>query len=287
MSFTAFFKRRWSRFLALLKNEYFWGGLLLLLLLAGGAYYMVDAVLMPSYTRHDAAITVPDVKAQPFEEAAQTIREQNLEVERMAARDYNPQVPRNAVVDQTPSPSSKVKPGRRIYLTVNSGRTPTVQIPSVEGMSLRQAVNRIRAVGLDVKDTRPDSIPSPYTNTVTRQKPAPGDSIKEGSGVVLWYSTGLGDEYVEVPDVTGLPVDSARQQLFDRKLRSVVVRPSDTTDVAGSTPEDETQLGEAAAPPDTVAQQSRDPGTRVRAGFEVRLYTGSESQAASEDDSAP
>lgn len=285
MSSTSFFKRRWNRFLALMKNEYFWGGLLLLVVVAGGAYLLVDAVLMPSYTRHDAAITVPDVKAQPFEEAARVIREQNLEVERVATRDYNPQVPRNAVVDQTPPPSSKVKPGRRIYLTVNSGRTPTVQIPSVEGMSLRQAVNRIRAVGLTVKDTRPDSIPSPYTNTVTRQKPAPGDSLKEGSGVTLWYSTGLGDEYVEVPDVTGLPVDSARQQLFDRKLRSVVVRPGDTTGTAQPAPEDETQL-DGTAPPDTVVQQSREAGTRVRAGFEVRLYLQDQRQAT-ENGAAP
>ena len=272
MSSTSFIRRSWRRFTALLKNEYFWGGVGALLLLALGVYLLFNNVLMPTYTRHDVTVTVPDVRTRPFEEAAQQLRQRNLEVERVTAQNYNANVPRNAVVDQTPPPSVQVKPGRRIYLTVNSGTTPMVQIPEVEGMSLREGINRIRSVGLNVKDTRPDSIPSPYANTITRQTPAPGDSLKEGSSVTLWYSTGLGDTYVEVPDVTNLPVQAAQQRLYDKKLRSVVVGADSEEEAPPAVEEEE----DSSAPADTVARQSREPGTRVRAGFEIRLYLKSD-----------
>ena len=272
MSSTSFASRSWRRFTALLKNEYFWGGLGGLLLLAAGAYFLFNNVIMPSYTRHDASITVPNVETRPFQEAARQLRQRNLEVERVTAQNYNADVPRNAVVDQTPPPSVQVKPGRRIYLTVNSGTTPMVQIPEVEGMSLREGVNRIRSVGLNVEDTRPDSIPSPYANTITRQTPAPGDSLKEGSGVTLWYSTGLGDTYVEVPDVTNLSVQQAQERLYDKQLRSVVVGANPEEEEAPPTSDEE----DPSAPADTVARQSREPGTRVRAGFEIRLYLKSD-----------
>lgn len=279
----SFVRRVRDRLRLLLKNEYFWGGLVVLLVVAGLVYYAFNSVIMPSYTRYDVTVTVPDVHDQPFEQAAHTLRQHDLEVERVTTRNYNPDVPRNTVLDQTPPENTQVKPGRRVYLTVNSGSTPMVQIPNVAGMSLREGINRVRTVGLSVEDTRPDSIPSPYPNTITRQEPAAGDSLREGSNVTLWYSTGLGDEYVEVPDVTGLPVDEAQERLNERKLRSIVVESGPSDEDADQGEEDLTSGLEPAAT-DTVARQSRDPGTSVRAGFEVRLYLDGEEEAEDEEE---
>lgn len=280
----SFVRRVRDRLRLLVKNEYFWGGLVVLLAVAGLAYYVFNSVVMPAYTRYDVTVTVPDVHNQPFEQAAQTLRENDLEVERVTTRNYNPDIPRNTVLDQTPPENTQVKPGRRIYLTVNSGSTPMVQIPNVEGMSLREGINRVRTVGLNVEDTRPDSIPSPYPNTITRQEPTAGDSLREGSGVTLWYSTGLGDEYVEVPDVTGLPIDEAQERLNERKIRSIVVESGPSDEEAAASEEESLASGLEPAATDTVARQSRDPGTSVRAGFEVRLYLDGEEEADGEQD---
>lgn len=252
----------WLR--ALLRNSYFWGGLSVLLIIGVAAFLLVDSVIMPSYTRHDVAIRVPNVEDRSFEDAKQLIEERNLQVERQVGR-YNPNVDRNVVVDQTPLPNADVKPGRRVYLTVNAGEAPMVELPDLTGMSVREAKNRISSLGLDVGAAQPDSIPSPYANTITRQRPTPGDSLRQGSTVNIWYSTGLGNETVEVPDVVGETVEVAQRRLLQYKLRSVVVdeRLEETEDTAE----------EAPASDQFVREQGRAPGTSVRTGTEIRLFT--------------
>ena len=237
-------------FSTLLKNPFFWGGIGGLALIGVALYFIVDTWIMPTYTRQDTELVVPDVRQMPYEEAERLLSEQNLQVERENQR-FNPNLPRDMVVDQKPPPRATVKPGRRIYLTVNSGTVPMVQVPSVEGVSLREARNRMATVGLHVEEVLPDSIPSPAPNTVTRQEPAPGETVPQGSGVKLWYSTGLGEAYVTVPKVTGMTTEQARVFLLEHRLRSVVI-------------------GEATG---TVKKQSPEPGTSVREGFEVRLFT--------------
>ena len=252
------FRRLRAYLSGLFTNPYLWAGLTLLVGLMLGAYLLVDEVIMPSYTRHDASVTVPSVKTQTFQAATQQLREKDLQVEKDKAT-YSPNAPRNVVIEQSPRPGAVVKPGRRVYLTINTGEAPMVQVPPVEDLSRREARNRIMAVGLTVADVRPDSIPAPYENTITRQRPAPGDSLEKGGAVTLWYSTGLGDERVSVPDVTNLTVAAARDTLLGRQLRSVVVnRPEDAS---------KEQVAEMK-----VQRQSQRSGARVRRGSEVRLF---------------
>lgn len=284
MQLPPFLDRSWAYLRSLLTNVYFLSGLAVLILLGLGLYFVVNTLIMPSYTRHDVAVTVPDVRDRPFEEAQQTLAHYNLQAERDVQR-FNPNLPRDVVVDQNPPAASQVKPGRRVYLTVNSGRTPMVILPNVLDLSLREASYRLQALGLTVQDVRPDSIPSPHRNTVTRQDPVPGDSLAKGSSVTLWYSTGLGDRYVEVPDVVGLQVDDARRQLLQQQLRSVVVDAPNRS--SGDAEEEQGPDALDQAEPDSnvvVVRQSQDPGTRVREGFEIRLFVAEESADSLEVD---
>lgn len=245
----------------LITNRYFWGGFGVLLLVAVLLYFLVNSIVMPTYTRYDVTVEVPDVVDQPYEQAEQLLREHDLEVQREVAR-YTPGVPENQVLDQNPRPAEAVKPGRTVYLTINSGEVPMVKVPPVEGLSRREAQNRMQNVGLKVEAMRADSIPHPFENTITRQKPAAGDSLAKGAGVTLWYSTGLGNTYVAVPDVTEMTVEEAQEYLLERRLRSKVIGAADDEDV-----------GEEA-----VVRQSREPGTRVPEGFELRLYLEEQGQ---------
>lgn len=261
----------WLR--TLLQNSYFWGGIGGLLIVGFVAYFLIDAVIMPSYTRHGVAVRVPRVEGRPFEEAVKLVENRNLQVKRQVGR-YNPRVEQGTVVDQNPPPNSDVKPGRRVYLTVNAGEVPMVDVPDLNGISMREAKNRISSLGLTVDTVKADSIPSPYPNTVTRQKPSPGDSLKKGSGVVLWYSTGLGEETVRVPNVVGRPVEEARSILLRRKLRSIVVNPRvSESKVKDSLRTDTSKVRQF------VRRQGRAPDTNVRAGTEIRLFTTEDSTA--------
>ncbi len=248
--------RRAYRYLrTLTRNRYFWIGLAGLGVVGLLGYVLLNNLLMPIYTRHEVAVRVPEVIDLPYEEAQQLLAAQDLRVGTVVQRS-DPAHERNVVLDQNPPPNALVKPGRRIYLAVNTGEVPMVTVPRVEEISLREAEARLQAVGLRVTDSRPDSIPSPHPNTVTRQQPAPGEVVPEGSSVTLWYSTGLGETYVTIPNVTGMTVGEAQQMLLERKLRSVVVGLDDYD-----------RLGEPV-----IQRQSREPGTRVREGFELRLF---------------
>jgi beta-lactam-binding protein with PASTA domain len=244
----------WSSARALFTNLYLWGGLLGLVLLGGGFYLLMDLVVMPFYTRHEVSIPVPEVRNLPFTEAAAQLEAADLQVEQQVQR-FNPDLPRDVVVDQNPAPNALVKPGRRIYLTTNSGIAPQVRVPPLEGTALREAKSRLQSVGLKVSAEIADSIPSPHPGTVTRQDPRPGTQLPQGSGVTLWFSTGLGDRYVSVPPLSGLTVTDALKALADKKLRWVII---------GAVTVPDTQ---------TVKWQSQEAGTSVREGFEVRLST--------------
>jgi beta-lactam-binding protein with PASTA domain len=259
----------WLR--ALARNLYFWGGMLGLFGLGLAVYLLVDAVVMPSYTRHDVSTPVPNVETLPFQEAKDRLQHRDLKVQRQVGR-YNPNVDTGIVVDQTPLPTAKVKPGRRVYLTVNAGEVPMVRMPDLRGMSVREAKNRASSVGLVVGSVQEDPVPSPYANTITKQEPSPGDSLEEGKAVALWYSTGLGDQRVGVPNVVGLSVEEAERLLLRRKLRSVLV------DTSTSRPEEE--AADTSAGPRYVRRQAHAPGDTVRTGTEIRLYTTSDAEQA-------
>lgn len=266
----------WLR--ALLQNSYFWGGLGGLLILALTMYLLIDAVVMPSYTRHGVAVKVPDVENRSFEEAKQRIQNRNLTVRRQIGP-YNPNVDQETVVDQNPPANSDVKPGRRVYVTVNAGEAPMVNVPELTGRSVRDAKNRVSSLGLEPGRIEPDSIPSPYPNTITRQDPEPGDSLEEGRTVDLWYSTGLGTDTVQVPSVVGQTVQHARSLLLRQKLRSVIVdprRPASATDT----------LRSDTSATRFVQRQGRAPDTEVRAGTEIRLFTTDDSTAVPDPDTS-
>jgi len=282
-------------FVRLGKNPYFWSGIGGLLVIGVGVYFVFNSVVMPSYTRHEASVQVPDVTNRPFEDAKSTVESKGLTVQQQEGR-FNPRVPQGRVVDQNPPPEASVKPGRRVYLTVNSGTAPTVSVPDLSGTSLREARNRLTSLGLVLGRERIDPIPSPYAETVTRQEPAPGDTLKKGSAVDVWYSQGLGSERVSVPNVQGLRVDVAEDRLLRQRLRSVVigtdVQDENASETEGSAPSEADTSGAGSGvpvdePPRWVRSQGLDPGTRVRSGTEVRLFVTSDSTAVPDPTDSP
>lgn len=237
----------------ILTNPWFWLGILGLGGITTVLYVVFDSVLMPSYTRHEVAVQVPDVMTLPSDEAVDALEEAGLRAEEVILR--KPNLPRDVVIDQNPPPLAQVKPGRRVYLTINTGDTTTVVVPRVESYGIRQARNMLMQADLVVGDVQPDSIPSVYQDIVTSQDPPAGERVPPGTVVSLLYGTGLGQESVIVPDVTGLPPEQARSALLAMRLRSIVV---------DSAPEGDELV--------VVVSQAPPPGTSVKEGYEIRLF---------------
>ncbi|MDA0875239.1 MAG: PASTA domain-containing protein [Bacteroidetes bacterium] len=236
-----------------LTNRYLWAGLLGLAGVTGILYVVLDSLIMPTFTRHGASVQVPDVMSLSMTEADSLLERAGLQAEEIILR--KPNLPKDVVIDQNPPPMAQVKPGRRIYLTINTGDTTTVVVPRVVSYGIRQARNMLMQANLTVGQVRPDSIPSVYEDIVTRQTPRAGSRVAPGTVVSLLYGTGLGQESVIVPDVTGMAPTEARQALLAVSLRSIVV--------------DSPSEGERQP---TVVTQAPAAGTSVREGYEIRLF---------------
>ena len=239
---------RWVR--PVLTHRYFWLGLLAFVGALIGLYLLMNHVVMPAYTRQGVEVTVPEVRELPFEQAQAMLEDRDLRPERRD-QPFNPSLPRDAVVDQNPQPNASVKPGRRIYLYVNSGARRIVTVPDVRNETRLNAEATLASVGLTSVEVRQDENPSPNKGTVTRQSPEPGQNIGAESRVTLWVSPGLGSETVTVPDVRGLAPVDARQTL---KRVDLWVDP--TRSVGG-----------------TITRQEPAAGAEVREGTEVRIYS--------------
>ena len=240
---------------SLLRQRILWKGIAGIALLGLIGYLVFNYWIMPNYTRHGVTVAVPDTKNLSFQQAQQVLRQENLHAEKVVQR-YNPQLPRDVVVDQQPTANRKVKPGRRVYLTVNSGEAPYYKVPDLAHLSRRQAINQIEAHQLKVGEIRVDSIPSPYKNTVTRQRPSPGDSVQQGTAINLWVSPGQSNQFLEVPELTGLYLWEADSLLRRNNLRILVM-----TDTSGVEHKDSLK----------VSGQYPPSGQNVREGSEIRV----------------
>lgn len=242
-------------------NPYVYVGLAGLAAVTAVVYVVFNLWLMPSFTRHEVSVSVPDVINLGEEDAVASLEEAGLSAEPVILR--KPNLPKDVVIDQNPPPFAEVKPGRRVYLTINTGDTTTVVVPRVESYGIRQARNMLMQADLVVGEVLPDSIPSVYEDIITRQDPAPGERVAPGTMVSLLYGTGLGSNNVAVPDVTGLPPEDAKAMLIGMRLRSIVV---------DEAPEDDLVL---------VVSQAPSAGTSVKEGYEIRLFLRNREEAPS------
>ena len=216
-------------------------------------YVLMDKVVMPAYTRHGQAIDVPDVTNMTFETARSVLEEHKLKAVKGGER-YDSRVPPGYVLFQEPSAGSKVKTGRRIYLTLSKGER-TIAMPNLVGGSERDAVFKLNSMGLSV-----DSVDYDYSSyypdgVVADQSIPPGTEIPVGTKVRLTVSLGpMPTEFI-VPNVVGKSLDEARKAIKKAGLTvgHVVYQESDEL------------------LPDTVIEQSLEPGTKVSAGDTLDL----------------
>ena len=121
-------------FVKLIKNP-FVINLLLVIVVSCGVVYGVLAWL-DSYTRHNQAVVVPDVKGMKLEDAAEFFGNNKLRynvIDSVFSKDVAP----GSIVELVPGVGSKVKEGRIVFVTINALTSQMAVIPEVEDLSFR------------------------------------------------------------------------------------------------------------------------------------------------------
>ena len=125
-----------------------------ILAMAAVAVAIPFAVLawLDDYTLHGKAIEVPNVCGRTLDEGAKMLGDKTLGYEIVDYK-YLKGAAENEILEQRPTGLSKVKKGRKIQLTLNSGKEPTISLPDVvDNCSLREAVARLRAAGFKLTE---------------------------------------------------------------------------------------------------------------------------------------
>jgi len=193
---------------------------------------LMDFIIMPNYTNYNEGVTVPDVTKLSLEEADSLLTSYGLRFEVHDRRAHSA-YPANYVIDQSPTAKQLVKPNRKVYLTVNTETTPKVVVPNVVNLSYRNARLQLENHGLTVGSTSYES--DRFRNTILRQSIAPEDTVARGTAVNLVVSDGLGTRMVQVPDVEGLRLSEAQQQIMRAGLRVGEIRFEPARDVTPNT----------------------------------------------------
>lgn len=157
-----------------------------------------------SYTMHGQYIAVPDVTGMFEEEAGQALAAAGLKYEVMDYK-YDKTMVEGGVIEQKPKPGAYVKDGRKIYLTVNSGKEPLRAVPDVaDNSSLRAAEAKLRAAGFKLGRTVyvDGDLDWVYEIRYDGKEIEAGTEIPEGSTLTIVAGNGTPVERIEEVDST-------------------------------------------------------------------------------------
>ena len=128
-------------------------------------------LLLNLFTRHNKHVEVPDFMNMTLDEALAASRGDKLRIEVNDSL-YVPAFDPGVILEQRPAAGTEVKPGRRIYVTVNSSQQRMIDVPYVAGYSLRQAKNILETAGLEIeKLVYVDDIATPCARSLQPRTP--------------------------------------------------------------------------------------------------------------------
>ncbi len=224
--------------------------------------YLVNLALN-IFTRHNQKFNVPDLQGKTIEEVQHLIKDADLKlivIDSLFIAGLTP----GTIIDQSPEPTSYVKSGRKVFLTINSYSPRSEVVPYVTGFSLRQAKNMLETKGFEIKRLiyRSDMA----TNNVigesyNGQEIVRGSTIKAtlGEGITLTVGRAAGSPLPLVPKVVGLTLREAKSRLWEIGLNVGDIRlDADVND---------SNLSEAR-----VYKQTPDQQSRTDYGASVILY---------------
>lgn len=223
---------------------------------------MIVFLVLRFYTHHGESVEVPKLVGMKLTQAEQYLDDQEMNYEVIDSV-YLPQMAPGTIVEQNPLPKEKIKQYRKIYLVINSYSKPSVSMPDVRDLSLRNAKATLEAMGFVVAGV--EYVPSEYKNLVRDVRfggriVSPGMRLLRGSRVTLLVGGDTGETEITVPSLRGLKYEAAvlRAGKDSLNIRSVMF------DVAPKNKQDSAQY--------FVYRQSPITGTPVKVGSSINIF---------------
>ena len=117
------------------------------IIITGFILFFILVIFLRFSTLHGDYVVVPNLIGKNIQEFKFELEELNLQYIISDSGNYNPEFKINSVLDQLPKANSKVKQGRKIYLTLNASDFEMVEIPKITRITVRQARKTIESLG--------------------------------------------------------------------------------------------------------------------------------------------
>jgi len=163
------------------------------------------------YTRHGQAQVVPSFIGSTLDEAEQLSAKNRF---RFVVTDsvYTNLVAPGAIAEQNPVPGHKVKKNRTINVSLNAFNPEMAIVPSLVGMSLRQAHALLTTAGFETGNRSfvPDiSVDFVLKQMYNGQEIAANDTLPKGAVIDLVLGNGLSSRRTLIPNLIGLSLSDA------------------------------------------------------------------------------
>lgn len=247
------------------------GGLLLHLFLAAGIFILLCVfyfyAYLPHVTNHGESITVPSIEGLPITRVEDFLSSHDLRYE-VNDSSYSADYPPLTVLKQYPAAGAKVKENRKIFVSVNRKKPPTVKMPNLIDGSLTNAEAVLR--GSELKRGKIRLVRGPFLNVVKEMqidgnKVVPGVLVPKGTMVDLVVMDG-GSNKLPTPNVLGFSYEDAKVNILGSNLN----------------------IGEIALVGDTadgvILKQMPTPGEIIMVGDVVDVWIGKEGTEIPEEE---
>jgi beta-lactam-binding protein with PASTA domain len=189
---------------------------LLVFILAAAAF--LSAITAMRIAIHGREVNMPNLVGKNVSEANGLLHSRGL-VLRVADRIYS-ELPINIVVRQSPPPGMLMKVSQQAHVVLSLGQRQ-LQIPLLEGNSLRASRIELLRAGLQVGEVSGITTPDEPADTVMIQTPRPGAGAATPRVDVL-VSAGPRDAAYVMPHLLGLNEVDAQHRLDVAGLRRKV-----------------------------------------------------------------
>ncbi len=174
-------------------------------------------------------VEVPKVVEREPDAANRIIRSQGLEPS-FQQGEFSESIAEGLITRQEPPTGRRVARGSQVKYWVSLGR-PIVEVPSIVGKSLEDALRELDRVGLRLGDRTSEFSVEQPAGTVTRQNPRPGVEARTGDRVDVTVSGG--EQTAVVPNVIGEEEADAAAILANSGFRVKVFRETHPTATRG------------------------------------------------------
>ena len=182
--------------------------------------FLIIDISLKKYTRHHDIINVPSLIGLNLQSAKDTLNKYDLTFSIIDSAAYNPKYSRGSILSHTPKVGAHVKPGRKIYLTLNPTTIHYALLPDLKNKSLRHGISLLESNAFRVGDIHyVDYFAKDLIRylKVNNEIVNANDSLPKFTIIDLYIGDGYEDN-VKVPDLIGVEFSQIKRKLNNYSL---------------------------------------------------------------------